>query len=173
MNLRILLAATALPGALLLASCNSAPEADAPAATEAAAQAVTGAIAIVGPWSRETAKGQDAGGAFMTIANNGSETDRLVGGSTPVAGDVQVHTVSMDGGVMRMRQLGDGLEIPAGQSVTLRPGSFHIMLMQLKRPLAKGEAVPLTLHFEKAGDIDVELAVQPIGAEAPMEAHDD
>ena len=170
---RILLAATALPGALLLASCHSAPEADAPAATEAAAQTVTGAIAINAPWSRETAKGQDAGGAFMTIANNGNEADRLIGGSTPVAGDVQVHTVSMDGGVMRMRQLSDGLEIPAGQSVTLKPGSFHIMLMQLKRPLAKGEAVPLTLQFEKAGDIDVELAVQPIGSMEPMEAHND
>jgi hypothetical protein len=167
MILRTFLAATTLAGATLLASCNSAPEAEAPAEAEVAASA----IAVDSPWSRETAPGQEVGGAFMAITNSGTGTDRLLGGSTPVAGEVQVHTVSMDGGVMRMRQLEGGLDIPAGQTVTLKPGSFHIMLMQLKQPLTQGEGVPLTLQFEKAGNVDVQLAVQPIGTEEPMEAH--
>lgn len=103
----------------------------------------------------------------MTIANTGAVTDRLTGGSTSVAGEVQVHTVDMTDGVMRMRQLADGLEIPASGSVTLKPGSFHIMLMQLKQPLRQGETVPVTMTFEKAGSVEIELAVQPVGAERP------
>lgn len=104
----------------------------------------------------------------MTITNTGTAPDRLTGGSTKVAGQVQIHTVDMAGGVMRMRQLADGLEIPAGGSVTLKPGSFHVMLMQLKQPLKQGETVPLTLTFDKAGPVDVALTVQPVGAGAPM-----
>ena len=103
----------------------------------------------------------------MTITNSAAASDRLTGGSTQVAGDVQVHTVDMTDGVMRMRQLEDGLDIPAGESVSLEPGSFHIMLMQLNRPLERGESVPLTLTFEKAGPVEVALAVQPVGAEGP------
>jgi copper(I)-binding protein len=164
MSIRTILAATALAGSILLSACNSAPETEAPTEAEAA----TSQIAITAPWSRETAEGQDAGGAFMTIANSGTAADRLTGGSTPVAGEVQVHTVDMTDGVMRMRQLEDGLEIPAGGSVTLRPGSFHIMLMQLTQPLRQGEAVPVTLTFENAGTVEVELTVQPVGAQGPM-----
>ena len=163
MTIRTLLAATALAGTAVLAACNSGPESEATAATDAA----TSQIAITAPWSRETAEGQDAGGAFMTIANTGTVADRLTGGSTAVAGEVQVHTVDMTDGVMRMRQLTDGLEIPAGGSVTLKPGSFHIMLMQLKQPLDQGETVPVTLTFEKAGPVEIELAVQPVGAQGP------
>ncbi|MDD3799317.1 MAG: copper chaperone PCu(A)C [Novosphingobium sp.] len=161
--------AAALSGTALLASCNSASSPDAPAGTEAE----TAMIAVTRPWSRETAQGQDAGGAFLSISNTGQTADRLVGGSTPVAADVQVHTVDMAGGVMRMRQLEDGLEIPAGQTVTLKPGSFHIMLMQLKQPLRRGEKVPLTLQFENAGSIPVELDVQPVGTAGPAEAAGD
>tara|TARA_B100000678_G_scaffold211280_2_gene178865 strand:+ start:699 stop:1214 length:516 start_codon:yes stop_codon:yes gene_type:complete len=163
MTFRTIIATTALAGSILLSACNSAPQADAPLEAEAA----TSEIAITAPWSRETAEGQDAGGAFMTIANTGSGADRLTGGSTPVAGEVQVHTVDMTDGVMRMRQLEDGLEVPAGGSVTLKPGSFHIMLMQLTQPLEQGEAVPLTLTFEKAGPVEVELVVEPVGSQGP------
>ena len=85
-----------------------------------------------------------------------------------MAGEVQFHTVDMTDGVMRMRQLEDGLEVPPGGSVTLKPGSFHIMLMQLKQPLRQGEAVPVSLTFEKAGTVEVELTVQPVGAQGPM-----
>jgi len=155
-----LVAAFAL--ALPLAACGQAPDRaeTAPAASR---------IAVSHGWSRETAPGQDAGGAFLTIVNEGTVPDRLLGGTAPAAQDVQIHTVDMTGGVMRMRQLAKGLEIPAGGTVTLAPGGNHIMLMGLKRPLAQGETVPLTLEFEKAGDIGVELTVQPIGAEGPEE----
>lgn len=163
MTIRTTLAATALAGSILLSACNSAPETEAPTEAEAA----TSQISVISPWSRETAEGQNAGGAFMTITNSGTAADRLTGGSTTVAGEVQVHTVDMTDGVMRMRQLTDGLEIPAGGSVTLKPGSFHIMLMQLKQPLRQGEAVPVTLTFEHAGPVEIELAVQPVGAQGP------
>ena len=133
----------------------------------AASENAVSEIVITAPWSRETAEGQDAGGAFMTIANTGTGADRLIGGSTPVAGDVQIHTVDMTDGVMRMRQLPDGLEIPAGRTVMLKPGSFHIMLMGLKHPLKQGEAVPLVLTFENAGPVEVDLAVEPVGSQGP------
>jgi len=150
---------------LSVGACSSQPQPEGAASENASSELV-----ITAPWSRETAKGQDAGGAFMTIANEGSGADRLTGGSTPVAGDVQVHTVDMTDGVMRMRQLSDGLEIPAGDTVTLKPGSFHIMLMDLKHPLERGETVPLTLTFEKAGPVEVELIVEPVGSQGPDEA---
>ncbi|MXO66725.1 copper chaperone PCu(A)C [Altericroceibacterium endophyticum] len=150
---------------LSIGACSSETQPD-----NTASESATSEIAITASWSRETAEGQDAGGAFMTIANTGPGSDRLIGGSTPVAGDVQVHTVDMTGGVMRMRQLQDGLEIPAGGTVTLRPGSFHIMLMGLKHPLEQGETVPLTLTFAKAGPVEVELAVEPVGSQGPNEA---
>lgn len=164
--IRPLLAAAALSGTILLAACNPAPEAEAPTTSGAA----TG-IAISAAWSRETAAGQNAGGAFMTIANTGTAADRLTGGSTPVAGRVEIHTMSMDGGVMRMRPLADGLEIPAGGSVTLKPGSFHIMLMDLKAPLKAGDRVPLTLTFAGSGAHETALEVQPAGAAGPAMDH--
>jgi len=157
--------AAALALALPLSACGPASDAD--AATEATASRIT----VERAWSRETAPGQDAGGAFLTIVNPGSAPDRLIGGTASIAGDVHIHAVDMTGGVMRMRQLTEGLEIPAGRTVTLEPGGYHIMLMDLQRPLARGDAVPLTLEFEKAGRIEVELAVQPIGAAGPGEAH--
>lgn len=156
-------AAALLGSAALLASCNAAPEADAPGAAETAASS----IAVTEPWSRETAQGQNAGGAFMTIANTGTAADRLTGGSTPVAGRVEIHTVSMDDGVMRMRQLADGLEVPAGGAVTLKPGSVHVMLMDLKQPLKAGDTVPLTLTFKGAGTVETELEVRAAGTMAP------
>ncbi len=127
-------------------------------------------ISIQNPWSRETAVGQSAGGGFMTITNNGSSEDRLVSGTTPVAAEVQLHTMSMDGGVMRMRQLAKGIAIPANGSVELRPGSFHAMFIGLKRPLRQGERFPVTFQFQRAGRVTVQFAVQPVGSTGPMEA---
>lgn len=151
--------------ALSLSACGPASDADAPVET------ATSRIAVEQGWSRETAPGQDTGGAFLTIVNSGGAGDRLLGGTTPAADDVQIHTVDMADGVMRMRQLTGGLEIPAGETVTLAPGGHHIMLMSLQRPLAQGETVPLTLEFEIAGRVDVDLAVQPIGSAGLGEAH--
>jgi len=159
--IRALSAAAVLGSTALLAACN----AEAPVATDPATSA--SAIAITAPWSRETAGGQNAGGAFMTIANTGSAADRLTGGSSPVAGRVELHTMSVDGGVMRMRQLADGIEVPPNGAVTLKPGSVHVMLMDLKHPLKPGDKVPLTLTFAGAGTLDTALEVQPAGAAGP------
>ena len=164
--IRKLIAAAALSSIVILAGCQASPEANAPAAETAASS-----IALTEPWSRETAEGQNAGGAFMTIANSGTAADRLTGGSTPVAARVEIHTMTMENDVMRMRQLEDGLEIPAGGEVTLKPGSFHVMLMDLKQPLKAGEKVPLTLTFAGAGTLETELEVRPAGTMAPDMKH--
>lgn len=129
-----------------------------------------GAITVSGAWSRETASTQVVGGGFMTIVNRGSGDDRLVSASSPIAAEVQLHTMSMDGGVMRMRQVTDGIGIPAKGSVELRPGSFHIMFMGLKRQLRQGERFPVTLRFQRAGRVTVQFAVQPVGSIGPMGA---
>jgi len=132
-----------------------------------------GALSIDHPWARETAPGQTVGGAFMTINNKGKQDDRLVSANSAVAGEVQIHTVSMTGGIMKMRQLTNGLPIPAGKSVTLKPGGYHVMLIGLKRPLQRGASIPLTLHFSRAGDVKVELAVQAVTSSAPMDMRHD
>lgn len=119
-------------------------------------------LTIDRPWARETARGQSAGGGFLTITNSARADERLIGGSTPVATRVEVHSMSMEGGVMRMRPLKHGLPIPAGGSVTLKPGSFHIMFMGLKRPLVRGETIPVTLDFARAGKVQVSFAVEAV-----------
>ncbi len=123
-----------------------------------------GQLEISQPWARATAPTAPAGGGFLTIANRGTATDRLIAVRTSVAEQAQIHEMKMDGNVMRMRELEHGLEIPAGATVTLAPGGFHLMLMGLKKPLTKDTRVPLTLVFEKAGSIDVELAIEAMGA---------
>ena len=117
-------------------------------------------IRIDNPWSRATAPGQVVGGGFMTIVNAGSTPDRLVSATSPVAAEVQIHNTSMDGGVMRMRQLTDGLEIPANDKVELKPRSLHLMFMQLKAPLEAGASFPVQLQFEKAGTVTTQFTVE-------------
>jgi periplasmic copper chaperone A len=127
-----------------------------------------GNLSIRHPWARETAVGQKAGGGFLVIANSGKREDRLVAGETPVAAEVQLHTMTMDGGIMRMRQVTGGIAIPARGTLELKPGSFHIMFIGLKRPLQAGERVPVTLRFQRAGKVRVEFAVEKAGAMGPM-----
>lgn len=129
-----------------------------------------GKIAIGHPWTRETAATQSVGGGFLTIRNNGRSPDRLVSATSPVSGEVQIHTMSMDGGVMKMRQLIDGITIPAGQSVELKPGGLHLMFVGLKKPFKQGAKIPATLKFARAGSVQVSFAVQPVGSSAPTEA---
>lgn len=137
-----------------------------------AAHGVTvGTLRIGHPWARQTAPGQQAGGAFLSLTNNGTKEERLLGASTDVAARVEVHSMSMDGGVMRMRPVKGGIAIPAGQTVTLAPGGYHIMLIGLKRPLALGEMVPMTLRFARAGAVKVELKIEPVTYEGPSHAH--
>lgn len=120
-----------------------------------------GDLKIDHPWSRATAPAQANGVAYAVIENTGSEADRLVSASTDLAGTVEIHLNTVDAqGVMRMRQVEGGIEIPAGGKVALEPGSWHVMLMGLRRPLAEGELFPLTLVFEKAGETTVEVKVE-------------
>ena len=128
-----------------------------------------GAIEIRQPWTRATPPTAESGGGFLVLTNTGSTPDRLVAVKSPAADKAEIHEMKMDGNVMRMRELDKGLEIPPGATVTLKPGGYHIMFMELKAPFAKDTKVPMTLVFEKAGSIDVELLVQAMGAQPPAQ----
>ncbi len=135
-------------------------------AAPAAAQPYhAGPIEIVNPWSRATPKGATVAAGYATLRNNGATPDRLIGGSTEAGKRVEIHTMEMDQGVMRMRELKSGLEIKPGQTVELKPGSFHLMFVDLTRPLQKGDRIKGTLVFERAGKVDVDYAVEAIGAQ--------
>lgn len=136
----------------------------APAAN--AADVTAGSLAISAPWTRATPPGAKVAGGFMTITNTGKEADKLIGGSAPFAGRLEVHEMSMDGGIMRMQELKNGLEIKPGQSVQLKPGSFHVMFMDLKQPIAEGTPLAGTLKFEKAGEVKVTYDVAKLGAKS-------
>jgi hypothetical protein len=126
-----------------------------------------GALKIDHPWARATPKGASIGGGYMTVTNTGAAPDRLVGGSTDISKGFEIHEMSMDNGVMKMRMLPKGLEIKPGQSVTFKPGSYHIMFMGLKHQLMEGQHFKATLQFEKAGKIDVDFAIAGVGAQKP------
>lgn len=113
------------------------------------------------PWAR--ASNGTTGAAYLRIANRGSAPDRLVGASTPVAEKAEVHENKIENGVMKMRSVGS-IVIGPGQSAVLKPGAEHVMLMGLKQPLKQGESFPLTLKFEKAGDVQVTVHVERAGA---------
>lgn len=123
-----------------------------------------GAIQIGQPWSRATVTGQPAGGGFMKLTNTGAD-DRLIAVRADVSATAELHTMQMDGDIMRMRQL-DGIALPAGQTVELKPGGYHIMFMRLKAPLKEGTSFPATLVFEKAGEVKVDFKVEGAGAGA-------
>jgi len=124
-----------------------------------------GDLTIGHPSASPTAPGQPNGAAYLTIETVGTAPDRLVGLSTPAAAAAEIHTMSDEGGVMTMRRL-DAVEVAPGAPVHFQPGGLHIMLIGLSGPLEAGKMVPLTLTFEKAGDITVELAVEK-PADAP------
>jgi copper(I)-binding protein len=126
-----------------------------------------GDITIDQPWSRATPKGSSVGVGYLVIHNHGAAPDRLIGGSADFAGAVAVHEMTMDNGVMRMREMTSGLEIPANGEVTLAPKGDHLMFTDLKRPLQKGETIKATLVFEHAGSIPVEFEVSGVGAAGP------
>ncbi|ABE40094.1 protein of unknown function DUF461 [Rhodopseudomonas palustris BisB5] len=135
-----------------------------------AAEIKAGDLVITEAWSRATPGGAKVAGGFLTIDNKGAAADRLVSATADVAGKVEVHEMSMDNGVMKMRLLDKGLSIEPGKTVKLAPGGYHIMLLDLKGPLKEGEKVPVTLQFEKAGKVPVTLDVAGVGAKAPGDA---
>jgi hypothetical protein len=133
--------------------------------TPALAQATGNtAITVEQPWARATPGGAKTGAVYMTLDNKSGTADRLTGVSSDVADKLQIHEMKVENGVMQMREIAGGLPIPAGGSVALKPGSYHVMLIGLKKPLTVGEKFPLTLTFEKAGNISVTVPVQAMGA---------
>lgn len=121
-----------------------------------------GQVSIANPWARATAPGAAVGGGFMLLENAGP-ADRLVGASSPVSTSVELHTMSMENNVMRMREV-PAIDMPTGQRVELRPGGLHIMFIDLKAPLKAGDSFPVKLRFEKAGEVEVNFRVEAMGA---------
>lgn len=136
--------------ALLLAACDARGTPD---------------IVVEKGWARATVAGQDSAAAYLIIVNRGDGDDRLLEVSVPRAGMAMLHGSSMDGGVMRMRDLSDGLAIPSGTTVALAPNSTHIMLSGLAIPLRPGEQIPAKLRFAKAGTKDVMIKVKKASAQ--------
>jgi len=110
-------------------------------------------------WARPTVPGQNVGGGYFRI-NGGPTADRLLAVSADISQSVELHTMRMDGDVMRMRQL-DSVDVPANQSIDFKPGGMHVMLIGLKTPLKVGNSFPMTLRFEKAGSVSVNVRVLP------------
>jgi copper(I)-binding protein len=137
----------------------------------AAQEFKVGSLVIEHPWSRATPAGAQVAGGYMVIMNKGTEPDRLVGGSSAVAGKLEIHEMAMKDGVMTMRPVNDGLSIEAGKTVTLAPGGYHLMLVNLKAPLKQGEKFSASLEFQKAGKVDVTFEVQGVGAQSPASGH--
>jgi copper(I)-binding protein len=123
-----------------------------------------GTLNVADPWSRATPKGASVAAGYMKISNSGTAPDRLISGSSDVASKFEVHEMSMENGVAKMRPVNGGLEIKPGQTVELKPGSFHIMFVGLKKPLANGDHIEATLMFERAGTLNVEFDVHEMGA---------
>ena len=130
-----------------------------------------GDLAIGHPWTRETPNGAKVAGGYLSVTNNGKEADRLVGGTLEASDRLEVHEMKMDGDVMKMRPLNDGIEIKPGETIKLAPGGVHLMFLDLKRPLKKDELIKGQLQFQKAGKVDVEFKVDSIGATGPAGEH--
>jgi copper(I)-binding protein len=122
-----------------------------------------GDLKVGNPWARATPRGASVAAAYFTIINNSGAPDRLLSGSTNVATRFEVHRMVIEDGVAKMRPVEGGLEIKARETVELKPGSFHVMLMGLKEPIQEGQRVTGTLVFERAGKVDIAFTVLPIG----------
>ena len=146
---------------LALAACGQpAQKAQAP---------MVAAVAVTDAWCRPTPNGAQAGGCYATFL--ASTDDRLIGGSSPAAGELQVHEMTMADGVMRMSQLKDGLVLPSGKAVALAPGGEHLMLTGLTQPLVAGQTVPLTLRFASAPEVTVQAQIRMPAAAGAAMAH--
>jgi periplasmic copper chaperone A len=137
------------------------------AMTARAGEIKAGDLVITQAWSRATPGGAKVAGGYLTIENKGSAPDRLISGSVDIAAKVEVHEMAMNNGVMTMRALDRGLTIEPGKTVKLAPGGIHLMMLDLKNPLKKGEKLPITLEFEKAGKVMVSFDIQGVGAPGP------
>lgn len=134
-----------------------------------------GALHVGHPWARASAGAAPTGAAYLTIENRGAVADRLLAVETQASRRAELHTHLEENGVMKMREVEGGIELPAGATVALAPGGLHVMLMGLAAPLEEGARFPLTLVFEKAGRLEVEIAVEPMGyrPEGAAQGHGD
>ena len=130
-----------------------------------------GSLHIGHPWSRATPKGATIGAGYLKITNNGTTPDRLLGGSSEAANSFELHVMSMENGVMKMRPVEGGIEIKPGETVEFKPESYHVMFVGLREPLVQGHRVKATLDFEKAGKVAVEFVVESIGARQGNDDH--
>jgi len=134
------------------------------AAACAPATQAPAAVAVTGAWCRATPVGAMAGGCYLTLT--ASADDRLVSAATPAARRAEIHSMDMTGGVMRMRQLKDGLALPAGKAVALKPGAEHLMIIGPNQALAAGGTMPLTLTFKKAPPRKISVPIRDAAAPA-------
>lgn len=141
------------------------------ATTASAHDFKAGPLKIGHPWSRATPAGAKVGGGYLSIENTGSAADRLVSVSAPFAARAEIHEMAVKDGIMTMRPMEKGVEVPAGGKVEFKPGGYHIMFMELKQPLKQGETMKGTLTFEKAGSVDVEFKVDSIAAKGGEGEH--
>lgn len=131
-----------------------------------AADPATVTVTVEKAWSRATPPGVPVGAGYLTIRNRGTNDDQLIAASSPIAGEVQVHQSLVVDGEVRMREQGN-LVVPAGGTLVLKPGGYHLMLLDLKAPLTAGQRIPVTLRFAKAGTVTAQLLVGKAGAPAP------
>lgn len=129
-----------------------------------AGQATVGTLTIENAWSRQSPMAANVAAGFMKIVNTGSEDDRLVKATAEISGTVQLHDMKMDGDVMKMAEMPDGVVIPAGQTVEFKPGSLHLMFLGLTSQPKEGDTFKGSLTFEKAGTVDVEFEVEAADA---------
>lgn len=137
----------------------------------AAGPVEVGDLEIAGGSVKAMLPGAKVGGGGFVVKNTGSADDRLVAVESPAAGRVELHEMAMENDVMKMRKLADGIVIPAGETVELKSGGLHLMFMEVQKPFAEGDTVPVTLTFEKAGKVDYVLPVGSAGGEAAGHKH--
>src|SRR5262245_54840046 len=125
---------------------------------------MVGTLKLTGAWARATPKGATIGGGYFTITNTGNSADRLVAGRSDASNRFEIHEMSMDKGVMKMREITSGIEIMPGQTIRFEPSGHHIMFVGLKQALKEGDHIKATLQFEKAGNASVDFVVHGIGA---------
>jgi copper(I)-binding protein len=133
----------------------------------AAAEYKVGSLEITQPWARATPKDASTGAAYLTVTNTGTTAEHLNCVSSDAAAKCQIHEMSMDNGVMKMRPVEGGLPVKPGESITLKPGGFHIMLVDLKAPLQQGKSVEATFKVDAGESVQVAFPIAAIGAPAP------
>lgn len=153
--LNLLKSASALAAFLLLAATSAGTH-----------EYKVGGLMIDHPWIRATPAGAKTAGGYAKITNQGTETERLVGGSAAGAELFEIHEMAMSANIMKMRKLDAPLEIKAGETLELKPGGFHLMLIGLAAPYKEGEKIKGTLAFEKAGTVEVEFKVEPMAGKS-------